>query len=299
VLRPDRDRALAELFVERVSAERLRAGAAIGVRAAEPGTLRTREARAVAAALEKSSLPPLEQVHRARTRGPDTDVLLWTDAGEPLLGLARAGEGLCAAWASEPLPGWAAAWAASPELLGPLLRALGRARAEGGAGPRATLEDGVLRVSGASGWPPRVEAVLRGPGRVGTTEVPLVLTLPAAAPGADPRDLRTAALAPGALAGLRGPRAELRAAGRALPVALPIPPEFRPEARSEAGLTSGLAEAGGPPPPEAGEPPAGHPGPHPAGPFVLALALGLLTLAGALGWEGRRAHLQAAARPGR
>lgn len=254
---------------------------------------------------------------------PGSEVLLRSNVeGEPLLALARVGQGVVACLAAHPGPGWAPFLGQSPGLLDPLLRALGRFRpAPGGERARLVVRGRELVLEGADpAWPPRLWArfqIAEGAGAspglflgsVTLGAVPLgrvPLDLGTGGTALDPRRRRSGPL-PGFLdelfAGqslevlIEGPQ------GTDEPLAALIyehrgPAEWTAGARRVALGQTGQASFGSESGPGSGPGPGGGPGPgsgpwpgnprapHPLAPWALGLGLLLLALAGGLSAGG-------------
>ena len=260
-------------------------------------------------------LGPLVRSLRSELR-PGAELLWRTDAGAPLLALTRAGGGLVASCATTPVEGWAPFLAERAGLLAPLLRAVGRGRDRfdglrlheepGGlvlegldAGASVSIEARFLARS-RGGGPGEWLAALDPERALGVEERELGrvrLEPPAEGHGADPRTVRTAPrpafldrVPPGAwLAVELGPGGAAGGLGR-----LYLTPRVRPELsasdRRRVAWPRGSPTAEGRP--AAGpEGPGGSEGPprsHPAAPWLLALGLGVGSLAALRPRRGNR-----------
>ncbi|MEE8469637.1 MAG: VWA domain-containing protein, partial [Planctomycetota bacterium] len=132
------------------------------------GQVRDPLAREILAAWESADDPAadpadwgdLDGYARAES-APGSEVLLRSNVeGDPLLALARVGQGLVACSAAHPGPGWAPFLGQSAGLLDPLLRALGRfGPAPDAERPRLVVRGRELVLQGADrAWPPRLWA---------------------------------------------------------------------------------------------------------------------------------------------
>ena len=183
---------LVAIFREEVGLGRVSPRGAHAVLARDPAGLAPGGLGAELAAAQGSMpLAALERVLRARA-APGAEVVLEAPAIGPVLAVRRHGRGRVAAFASAPVLGFGGAWTARPELLGPVVRALGQGpsrrglelgRAPGHGAPRARL----------AGVPPDWPAVLHvpadAPADVNGSQA-IVFAPPAEVPGADPRAFR-------------------------------------------------------------------------------------------------------------
>jgi hypothetical protein len=281
VLEPTAPAALVELFRDEVAGDRVHRRAPIEVRSAEPASLPWAEAAEWLTALDAGAAagyPALESMHRAVPRSDEVAVL-WRGADrDPLLAVARVGAGRVAAWASAPVAGWGSAWSGRPELVAPLLRALGRTAASRPRGRRARLADGVLRVEGVVDWPALVDARLR-PAEGAGAGLALTLAVPADGGGEDPRGVREGTLS-GGVPWTGG--AVLEAAGEEWVLAAPPSPEFaaRDLQPSERPTLPGVRGA-----PGGGGSAGSGAGAHPLALWPLIAGLWLCVAAAFLGWE--------------
>jgi len=247
---------LAEIFQREIHRGRVDGPPAMEVRRVADGGPLAGELESTRAD-EAAPPPPLERLVRDKAR-PGATTLLATDEGRPVLAAWRVGLGRTAVFASAPRAGWGDAWASRPELLGDLLRWLGRGERE--RGPRAFVERGDgeprLVVEGLPGdAPPRLVGKVVAPGgdgagtiEPGQVELGRVELLLAPRPGAElSRDRRTG----------RAPRELARSAGRhatlvlsfgdetlGLALAVPPPAEFLP-AEADLAAWSAPADPGG------------------------------------------------------
>jgi len=217
-----------------------------------------------------AELPALERYVRNRLR-PGGEVLWQSEAGEPVLAVARAGLGRVALFASLPSAGWGTLYTRSglgqPAEFEPLLRWLARGP-ERAPDPRAHLEEGWLRVTGLDpAVPALLPVLLTGSG----PEAPrLRLELaPPSGPGADVLGTREARW--GGETPLL-PQLELDG-GPVLPVAVALPEELLWHERE---LPPELWERGDVPARGARL----EPGSSPAAPWVIALGLAAFLAAG-------------------
>jgi hypothetical protein len=293
-------RELRDLFEREASADRLRDGADIAVL---PASALAERAGALGADVLQAELraakTPWPAIRRCvRARGKDGASVLWTSGeGDPLLALQRAGLGACAASAFA-IPEWAPAWGERADLLGPLVRALGRNKRE--RGPRAAIVGDELRLEElATDFPPALEAsVFPADEPVSAASAAriahAVLTPPIS--GADPRTLRAGALVleRAAEPDARALRVEVRRRGAGasepalleLPLALERAPEFRfPRQRVSRAETEDRSSGARPRSIADRE----QSGPHAAAPPLLALGLLLLAVGAVSGGFARRA----------
>jgi len=272
---------IARAFESELARGRVRDDAPIRVLSA-PSSNTTSIGAELANAMRGISLPALDRSLRARVRDGDELVLL-DEQGAALLAVRRAGGGLTATFASEPSAEWAPAWRDDVGPLGPLLRALARARRESPR-PRAQIENGALTLRDVpSDWPAMLEA--RAFDLASAAVDPLgsaQLSMPTNGVAVDPRTVRAGPWVGGNASDARTVELRLSGAGdwhATLTLATTCAAAFEwPERRVGEFLTAG-PNAGldaGPRAPE-------RPRPHAAGPWLLGIGLALLLAGGVLG----------------
>ena len=243
-------------------------------------------------------LPPLERLVRNRVR-PGAEVLWQSDEGDPVLGVARSGEGRTALFSSLPLSGWAAGYTGrygmgEPRTFGAVLRWLARRERRADRALVARVEGGQLLVTGFDArFAARVPVRIVDP--VGDRELARVVLVPPAPPlpeallGHDPREVRTAPLPPlepEVRPILVVPDPDSTRADHLVPVRLPRLPEY---AHAERPWPSGVAAPVETGPVTAGRTATGAAAHHPLGPPLLAVGLALAFAAALLGtWRPRQ-----------
>jgi hypothetical protein len=294
-------RELGDLFQREIGSDRLRVEDAAAVVPARELERKSSALGAQILAAELAAVPgmwPTIQRYVLARAAPPAEVLWQSRSGEPLLGVQRVGAGAAAACAFA-IPAWAPLWSERDDLLGPLVRALGRGKRV--RAPALTVNGGELALDGLGpDAPPLLEAWLFEDGAAGDDAPRARLLLGPPVSGEDPRARRTGTL-PAAAAldgGARVLRVEVRrAAGTAgeaplfvLPLVLERAPEFRfPRSRVRPGETSERdAEQGAAPRIDASMKDSVDRAPHPAATPVLAVGLVLLCLSAILGFFGRR-----------
>ncbi len=276
---------LRELLAREMNADRVRSGPGLAALLAAPIATSSPLARDLGQAWRSAFDPPraIERYERARA-APQAEVLWITGEGEPLLALQRVGQGLVAACTGSPESDWTPFLAREPEVLAPLLSALGRGNRERASPPLeiAFERDELILSAVPLDWPAVVQATIRSAALAGVIREPsaelgeLTLTVPTRGVGRDPLDLRTGRLPPSmedALPAGTYVEIELRGAGvhEVLGMLAPLPPELRRPAsrRLFAGLPAPDSETAAP----------GR-SPHPVAAPLLGLGLVLLFLAG-------------------
>jgi hypothetical protein len=285
---------IAELFEREIALERTRSGADLPVVAAAalPGGAGALGADVLAAQHAAAQLPWPTVARYVLARGSSGASLLWSSReGDPLLGLARRGRGECAALAFA-IPEWASAWSERGDLLGPLVRDLGRGKPQRSL--RLAQSDDEIEINGlALDAPALLEAWIFGADATEATGPLARILLAPPTAGADPRTRRTGTL-PSAIADGAGElRVEVRRSGAsaaepALLDAVLAParaPEFRFPRKRVARAERGAEIAG---PRAESRAAALERAPHAAAPALLAAGIALLAAAALLGFFARR-----------
>lgn len=295
---PDAVRAIRELFLRELGSQRMHAESAAAVSPVRELRDRPNALGAALLAAEMAAVrepwPSVERFVLARA-APRAEVVWTSPSGDPLLGLQRVGLGLSAACAFA-IPDWAPLWSGRDDLLGPLVRALGReARARSA---RISAVGGELRLDGLDpDAPALLEArIFESSAQASPAPIARALLTPQVA-GVDPRGSRIGTIpAVDALAQVGGTlRVEvhrLDAGARdqplfELPLALERAPEFCfPRQRVVTVQVSGPGVARPADRSRSGSD-ARDRGAHPAARPVLAAALLLLAATAMLGFYGR------------
>ena len=276
---------LAAIFREEVELGRVTPRGAHAVLARDPAGLAPGGLGAeLAAALGSMPLAALERVLSARA-APGAEVVLDAPAIGPVLAVRRHGRGRVAAFASAPVLGFGGAWTARPELLAPVVRALGRGPSQRGL--ELGLAPGRGGLARLAGVPPDWPAALHVPAGANRSEA-IVFAPPPEVPGADPRTFRDGRAParrarPLATFHAGAPRDGTARDGTGgvepgeLLASLPWPgagSEFTPQVLG--------------PLPAPGSGGAADPGPgggHPLAPWLVGVGLACVALAATLGWD--------------
>jgi uncharacterized membrane protein len=284
------------LFEREISSERTREGTDLFVLPATAELARADGLGSDVLAAEIESVhPPWPATTRfVRVQKRENAAVLWTSRdGDPLLAVQRVGLGECAAIAFA-IPEWAPAWSERADLLGPLVRALGRGKRA--LEPRVALRGDELEIDRLEPTTPPVLEASIFPADAASNRAPLARTLLCApSSGSDPRTRRMGLLPRDLASDLdaRDLRVEVRARGASaaapalfdLALVADRAPEFVfPRQRLSRSETSERTDSEHEPADSA----RARTAVRPAAPRVLALGLALLALAALLGFFARR-----------